>query len=60
MEAAVQMESAPDNPADATTVYTSLWQQGLVGFRAQKAVNWSKRRSTAVSYLYGVNWGLGQ
>lgn len=56
-EASLQMDSAPDNPSTATTVLVSLWQRNLVGFRAERAINWARRRPTAVAYLTGVAWG---
>ena len=56
-EASLQMDSAPDNPTTATTVLVSLWQRNLVGFRAERTVNWSRRRPSAVAYLSGVAWG---
>lgn len=56
-EASLQMDSAPDNPTTASTVMVSLWQRNLVGFRAERSINWARRRSSAVAYLTGVNWG---
>jgi len=58
-EASLQMDSAPDNPTTATTVMVSLWQRNLVGFRAERSINWARRRASAVAYLTGVNWGAG-
>lgn|SRR6187431_252340 len=55
-EASLQMDSSPDDPATATTVLVSLWQHNLVGFRAERAINWARRRDDAVAYLTGVNW----
>lgn len=49
-EASVQMDSAPDNPALATTVLTSLWQNNLVGLRAERFINWKKARPACVQY----------
>jgi HK97 family phage major capsid protein len=49
-EASVQMDSAPDNPALATTVYTSLWQSNLVGLRGERFINWKKVRAGSVQY----------
>lgn len=49
-EASVQMDSAPDNPAVATTVLTSLWQNNLVGLRAERFINWKKARAGCVQY----------
>lgn len=52
-EASLQMDSAPMSPADATTVYVSLWQNNLVGLRAERFVNW-KRVGASVKYLTGA------
>jgi HK97 family phage major capsid protein/HK97 family phage prohead protease len=49
-EASVQMDSAPDNPALATTVMTSFWQNNLVGLRAERFINWKKARAGCVQY----------
>jgi HK97 family phage major capsid protein/HK97 family phage prohead protease len=56
-EASLQMNSAPDNPATAATVMTSLWQNNLVGIRAERYVTWAKRRPQAVAYISGANYG---
>jgi HK97 family phage major capsid protein/HK97 family phage prohead protease len=50
-EASLQMDSAPMSPADATTVYISLWQNNLVGLRAERFINWAKANANAVKYL---------
>lgn len=57
-EASLQMDNAPDNPTTATTVLVSLWQRNLVGFRAERTINWARRRPSAVAYLSGVAWGV--
>jgi len=57
-EASLQMDNAPDNPTTATTVLVSLWQRNLVGFRAERTINWARRRPSAVAYLSGVEWGV--
>lgn len=57
-EASLQMDSAPDNPTSATTVLVSLWQRNLVGFRAERTINWARRRPAAVAHLSGVAWGV--
>lgn len=49
-EASVQMDSAPDNPALATTVLTSLWQNNLVGLRAERFITWKKARAGCVQW----------
>lgn len=56
-EASLQMDNEPDNPTTGSTVLVSLWQRNLVGFRAERAINWARRRASAVAYLSGVNWG---
>ena len=50
-EASLQMDSAPMSPADATTVYVSLWQTNSVGLRAERFINWNKANANAVKYL---------
>lgn len=56
-EASVQMDDSPDNPTTSSTVLVSLWQRNLVGFRAERTVNWARRRSVSVSWLDAVTWG---
>lgn len=56
-QASVQMNDAPDNPASASTVYTSLWQNNLVGIRAERYINWAKTRSQAAQWINGANYG---
>lgn len=55
-EASLQMNSTPDNPATASTVLTSLWQHNLVGIRAERFVNWAKRRAGAAQYIDAANY----
>ncbi len=56
-EASLQMNSTPDNPATASTVLTSLWQHNLVGIRAERFVNWSKRRAGAAQFIDSAAYG---
>lgn len=56
-EASLQMDNAPDNPSTASTIMVSLWQRNLVGFRAERTINFARRRASAASYLSGVSWG---
>jgi hypothetical protein len=53
-EASVQMDTAPDNPAVATSVMVSLWQNNLVGLRAERFINWVRARPVSVEYLTGA------
>jgi len=55
-EASVQMDSAPANPADATTVFRSFWQDNLVGIRAERYINWKRVKLEAVKYVSGANY----
>ena len=56
-EASLQMDTAPDNPTTATTVLVSLWQRNLVGFLAERTINWAARRASSVQVMSAVNWG---
>lgn len=55
-EASLQMDSAPDSPETASTVSVSLWQHNMVAFKAERFINWKKRRSAAVQYINGANY----
>jgi len=55
-EASVQMDSAPDNPATATTVTVSAFQHNLALIRAERYCNWLKRRAAAVQYISGAKY----
>jgi HK97 family phage major capsid protein/HK97 family phage prohead protease len=50
-EASVQMDSAPDSPGTSTTVLVSLWQNNLVGLRAERWITWKLARTAAVRYI---------
>ena len=50
-EASVQMDSAPTDTVDATTVYLSLWQRNLVGLRAERMITWIRAMTAAVRYI---------
>jgi len=56
-EASLQMNSTPDNPTTASTVMTSLWQNNLLGIRAERMITWRKRRAQAVAYISGAAYG---
>jgi HK97 family phage major capsid protein/HK97 family phage prohead protease len=53
-EASLQMDSAPMSPADATVVMTSLWQNNLVGLRAERFINWLRALPVSVKYVSGA------
>lgn len=52
-EASLQMDSAPAAGAQALV---SLWQNNLVGLRAERFVNYLKRRAAAANYISGVTY----
>ena len=55
-EASVQMNDAPDDPASASTVMVSAFQQNLVFVRAERYINWLKRRAEAVQYIKAAKY----
>ena len=55
-EASLQMDSAPASPADATTVYVSLFQTNSVALRAERFINWKRVNTNAVKYLTAASW----
>jgi HK97 family phage major capsid protein/HK97 family phage prohead protease len=57
-EAALEMLDTgftQSQPTGASLV--SLWQNNLLGIKAERYINWKKRRAEAVSYMDDVNWG---
>lgn len=59
-EASLQMLDNPtNNSADGTaTTMVSMFQTNSVAIRAERWVNWQKRRSAAVAVLAGVNYAV--
>ena len=55
-EASIEMSTTPTDPVTASTVLVSLWQQNLVGIRAERMVNWVKRRAAAVQYIKAAKY----
>ena len=56
-EAALEMDSAPTQAQPAGAALVSLWQNNLIGLRAERFISWSKRRPNAVAWLSAVDWG---
>ena len=58
-EASLQMLDNPTNDTVTPTATTmvSMWQTNSVAFRAERILNWAKRRASAVALLEAVNWG---
>jgi hypothetical protein len=61
-EASLQMDTAPTNSSAAwaspqssvPTTLVSLWQTNSIGLRAERFINWQRRRDSSVQYLYNV------
>jgi HK97 family phage major capsid protein/HK97 family phage prohead protease len=58
-EASLQMLDNPTNNSSSATPTTmvSMWQNNSIALRAERFINWAKRRSDAVVYMDDVNWG---
>ena len=52
-EASLQMDSAP---SDSAASMISLWQKNLVGLRAERRINYRRRRDAAVQVLSAVSY----
>lgn len=59
-ETSLQMNDVPTMDASSGTGATmvSMFQTNSVALRAERWINWQKRRSSAVVVLNAVNWGL--
>lgn len=62
-EASLQMLDNPTNSpvagsplAPVPTTLVSLWQTNSIGLRAERFINWQRRRAAAVAYLAAVNY----
>ncbi len=53
-EASLQMDDAPSSGA-----FTSMFQSNLIALRAERYINWARRREAAVAYIIGCTWGEG-
>jgi HK97 family phage prohead protease len=56
-EASIEMSDAPTQSGTTGVSLVSLWQNDLVAFRAERFINWGKRRAGVVAWLQSVNWG---
>lgn len=58
-EASLQMLDNPTNNSSSATATTmvSMFQTNSVAIRAERYINWAKRRSSAVQYLSSVDYG---
>lgn len=58
-EASLEMLDNPTNNSASGTATTlvSMFQTNSTAFRAERYINWARRRTTGVAYLSDVNWG---
>jgi hypothetical protein len=58
-EASLQMLDNPTNNSSTgnPTTMVSMFQTNSVAIRAERYINWAKRRTAAVSVLAKVKWG---
>lgn len=54
-EASIIMDNNPNSETTAKMV--SMFQTNSIAIRAERYVNWKKRRPQAVAYIKNVNWG---
>lgn len=60
-EASLEMSDAPAHNSTSPTAaqLVSMFQTNSVAFRAERTMNWKRRRTEGVAWLSNVNWGLG-
>ena len=56
-EATLHMSDAPSTDLNGQSPVVNLWQNNMVGFRAERTINWALRRPSSAAYLTGVKWG---
>lgn len=58
-EASLEMDSAPTHNSDTPTPaeLVSMFQTNSVAFRAERTINWARRRASAVAWMNNITWG---
>ncbi|EOK8039322.1 phage major capsid protein, partial [Escherichia coli] len=58
-EASLEMQSEPtgDSTTPSPVELVSMFQTGSVAIRAERWINWRRRRTAAVVVITGVNYG---
>lgn len=61
-EASLEMELAPthDSVTPTGVELVSMWQTNSVAIRAERWINWKRRRTAAVAVISGVNYSSSQ
>lgn len=54
--ASLQMDTAPDSPATASSTYVSLFQQGMAALKAERVFTAQRQRDTAVAVISNVSY----
>lgn len=49
-QAAVELNTVPTSPVSASSVLVSLWQNNLIGLKAERFINWKRARLAGVRY----------
>ena len=55
-EASIEMSDDPDNESGTVV---NMFQSNQIAIRAERYINWAKRRAAAVTYMSDVAWGSG-
>jgi HK97 family phage major capsid protein/HK97 family phage prohead protease len=55
-EASLQMDTSPDSPPTSSTTMISMWQQNMMAIKAERYINWAKRRPECVGYISGAKY----
>jgi HK97 family phage major capsid protein/HK97 family phage prohead protease len=58
-QVSLEMNDAPTQNSLAGTgaSMVSMWQSGTIAMKAERYINWAKRRSAAVAYVDNCHWG---
>ncbi|MGV1913851.1 phage major capsid protein [Agrobacterium vitis] len=58
-EASLEMDSAPTHDSNTPTPaeLVSMFQTNSVAFRAERTINWARRRASAVAWMDNITWG---
>ena len=57
-EASIEMSDDPDASGESQTI-VNMFQSNQIAIRAERYINWARRRAAAVTYMSDVAWGSG-
>lgn len=55
-EATLQMDDSPDSPATSSTNLISMFQHNMMAIRAEREINWKKRRTASVQFIQSAKY----